>query len=583
MPSIPLRECLRTGPWLGPINPADGSAPERDVLPSVSLTLGKVEKGDEDPSSAASARSELIRRPGREPTHRCMLQKEFHATRPSDPLGRVHMQSRFFRLVDRRVFEAAPLDIRSLRDVNLEAFSAVRMDTKGQTGVISAPALMSVKELVSRDEAIFLLHAAAEVEHSLMVQYLFAAASLELRQESVAGTAVPADAASLHFDWFRTFMSIAKHEMAHLLTIQNILRALGGPLNFEREDFPFRTSLYPYPFELRPLTKTSLARYVAAEMPETPPAGTEADVAEIMERLADGNTVTTRVGTLYEKLITTVSSLDPTLFDAELGPWQGTVDEWAGSASQVIIREIACRDDAVKALQDIADQGEGAENAAGSHFELFLAIYRQFPDDRTDANGELAWRPAKPLLHNPNTTFEPPHDLAAHEEDLERQLDASRITSRLTRYWAHLFNVRYRILLTTIAHSLMRERGDSSPRTEMIRWCFEEMTVIARLMQFLADAPAREGVPASLISAGAPFELPYTMALPDRERDRWRLHRDLLDASAQIATTLRNDPEFEDPKFIVEDLLALDDARRSVVDSETGLARPCDGRGGIPA
>ena len=41
--------------------------------------------------------------------------------------------------------------------------------------------------------------------------------------------------------------------------------------------------------------------------------------------------------------------------------------------------------------------------------------------------------------------------------------------------------------------------------------------------------------------AGPPFQMPYTLALPRREHDRWVLHRDLLDASqlltlAQLAS-----------------------------------------------
>jgi Ferritin-like len=58
--------------------------------------------------------------------------------------------------------------------------------------------------------------------------------------------------------------------MGHLLTEQNLPRFIGGPLNLEREDFPFRTKLYPFPLALRPLSKTTLATFLAAEMPANP-------------------------------------------------------------------------------------------------------------------------------------------------------------------------------------------------------------------------------------------------------------------------------------------------------------------------
>src|SRR5687768_3920359 len=76
-----------------------------------------------------------------------------------------------------------------------------------------------------RDEAVALLHATAEVEHSLMVQYLYAAYSL--------GDVDPADP---HYDVKQEkvalirylLIHIAREEMAHLATVQNLLHLLGA-------------------------------------------------------------------------------------------------------------------------------------------------------------------------------------------------------------------------------------------------------------------------------------------------------------------------------------------------------------------
>ena len=38
--------------------------------------------------------------------------------------------------------------------------------------------------------------------------------------------------------------------------------------------------------------------------------------------------------------------------------------------------------------------------------------------------------------------------------------------------------------------------------------------------------------------AGPPFQMPYTLALPRREHDRWVLHRDLLEASQLLIARL---------------------------------------------
>src|SRR6266446_3884621 len=65
--------------------------------------------------------------------------------------------------------------------------------------------------LSPRDEIIFLLHTAAEIEHSLLVQYLYAAWS------------IPPNPADKLKKWRTTILGIAKQEMGHLMTVQNVL------------------------------------------------------------------------------------------------------------------------------------------------------------------------------------------------------------------------------------------------------------------------------------------------------------------------------------------------------------------------
>src|SRR5438876_872809 len=88
--------------------------------------------------------------------------------------------------------------------------------------------------LTPRDEAVYLLHAAAEVEHALMVQYLYAAYSLDPTSPSL--TPDQKTAVGL---WQQEIVQIAREEMGHLACVQNLLRLLGGAGSFEREEFPF--------------------------------------------------------------------------------------------------------------------------------------------------------------------------------------------------------------------------------------------------------------------------------------------------------------------------------------------------------
>ena len=114
-----------------------------------------------------------------------------------------------------------------------------------------------------RDKARILLETAAEVEHALLVQYLYAAFSLK----SVDEVTDPDEQSALG-EWFGVLHRTAREEMGHLMTAQNLLLEIGLPPNLEREDFPPRKDLYPFTLHLEPLTQRSLAKYVVAEAPQ---------------------------------------------------------------------------------------------------------------------------------------------------------------------------------------------------------------------------------------------------------------------------------------------------------------------------
>src|SRR3954468_21622152 len=83
-------------------------------------------------------------------------------------------------------------------------------------------------EFTWRDYTIFLLTIAAQIEHSLMVQYLYAAYSL-------GGSQTPEDQRGRVAAWRQVILGIAKEEMGHLATVQNVLKFLDAPLALDRE------------------------------------------------------------------------------------------------------------------------------------------------------------------------------------------------------------------------------------------------------------------------------------------------------------------------------------------------------------
>src|SRR5258708_15153724 len=79
-----------------------------------------------------------------------------------------------------------------------------------------------------------LLHIASSIEHALMVQYLFAAYSLDDENPKLTP-----DERKKVAGWRNLVLSVAKEEMGHLLTVQNVLCLLRAQLQLLRENYPF--------------------------------------------------------------------------------------------------------------------------------------------------------------------------------------------------------------------------------------------------------------------------------------------------------------------------------------------------------
>ena len=439
-------------------------------------------------------------------------------------------------------------------------------------------------ELNGRDYAVFLLRVAAEIEHGLMVQYLFAAYSL-------GGPNVPEGRRADVRAWQETILGIAKEEMGHLVTVENLLTALSAPLNFNREEFPHDTLLYPFGFKLQAASLESLAAYICAESPEEWEIS-EAEEQEIKNRaqIATGAQVN-RVGRLFAELTRVLR--DPALipdgdFDARSVGFQAAWDEWGRGyregqrgteatsslpqlpAPELLILEAGSREQALSAIAEVGEQGEGLEPADEneSHFQRFLAIYRAMKELGV-ANS------ARPVAPNPTTDLQGP--------DVGRPDDPSTTTAILhpeARLWAHLFNVRYRKLLVNLSHAftLSDDPSDAttlSPRGALIHRTFSEMynlrAIAGRLVVLPIDAANPDGP-----VAGPPFQIAHTLMLAPSESGRWHQHRDILDASATIIARLRAEgsPDGRDYLAALAQLDAIERAQ---------LEQLIAGAAGVPA
>lgn len=415
------------------------------------------------------------------------------------------------------------------------------------------------------DNLIELLHSAAGIEHELMVQYLYAAYSL-------GGDQVPTDQWDMVREWRRNLLAIAKEEMGHFLTVQNILTVLGGPVLWTRGHRPWDNQYFPLrKFEFSPFTMDSLSCYVYAEAPAKTAAVAKRyygmdpeEVNQIIEQVRKQvrRGKPHRVEQLYGKIVSIVKNpnlIPDSAFHPETYPLQASWEEWGkgykpytldpesstaqeappdskpwfgpgpappstfqvppvAAQARVILTQVASRTEVLAALQLIGEQGEAASFNADdnqpSHFDRFIGIYKDFQKINK------AWTPTRNVPNNPTTR--------------KGKRGGTYIKSEYSRNCAHLFNLRYRMLLTYLAHIYWLPSETDPTQLQMragtLHRVFSEMYNLRAIAGILVRLPLmnEKRMPNDPRRAGPPFELPYTLALPASDEACWLLHRELL-------------------------------------------------------
>jgi hypothetical protein len=195
-------------------------------------------------------------------------------------------------------------------------------------------------------ELVRLLKEAAEIEQDLMVQYLYSAYALKPAYADLVGAPAP-NATSL--------MGVIVQEMQHLGGANRLLVELGAKPVLTRQDFPYETDLYPFPFEMAPLSSVSLAKYVYCEA-DPVRLGHVRSVSSDRLYLVDkiktslgGSINANHVGKLYDAVVETLGELKENPGDVKIdfGYW-------------------------FQELGDVKAEGEFG------HFKFFHSLYEEF-------------------------------------------------------------------------------------------------------------------------------------------------------------------------------------------------------------
>jgi hypothetical protein len=117
-----------------------------------------------------------------------------------------------------------------------------------------------------REALIYMLYEAAELEHGIMLQYLFAAFSLK----QSADEGLTDDELAAVQRWRKVIAHVATGEMLHLALVQNVLSAIGSAPHFSRPNLPAPASHFPAGVRLAlvPFGEEALRHFLFLERPE---------------------------------------------------------------------------------------------------------------------------------------------------------------------------------------------------------------------------------------------------------------------------------------------------------------------------
>jgi CDGSH-type Zn-finger protein/truncated hemoglobin YjbI len=374
-----------------------------------------------------------------------------------------------------------------------------------------------------REALIYILCQAAELEHGIMAQYLFAAFSLK---QSAAEGLTDAELAAVQ-RWRKQIAHIAAQEMLHLALVQNLLTAIGAAPHLTRPNFPQPASHYPagVHLELLPFGEQALRHFMFLERPEGMAlhdaeglaafsrAEPMVQVGGIVPRGQDFATV----GHLYRSIEAGIAHLADKYGEDWLfvGPprAQATARHF-NWPELVAVTDVAS---AHRAIDEILEQGEGPRGAwQDAHFGQFVAILDEFEQLR---EASRAFEPAQPVI-------------AANVRPSERDPGCLLVTDPTTKRVMDLFNVCYEILLLAFQRFFAHTEETDAQLTVLADATVALMIrVVKPLGELITTLPAGPEYPDR--TAGPSFELFYESdyLLPHRDA-AWVLLAERIDEAA---------------------------------------------------
>jgi CDGSH-type Zn-finger protein/truncated hemoglobin YjbI len=374
-----------------------------------------------------------------------------------------------------------------------------------------------------REALIYMLCEAAELEHGIMCQYLFAAFSL--KQDAAEG--LTGDQAAAVRRWREQISHVAVQEMLHLALVQNLLSAIGAAPHLSRPNFPQPASHYPAGVNLTllPFGEPALRHFMFLERPEGMALHDAPGLAafrravpamqagDIVPRGQDFGTV----GHLYRSIEAGIEHLAEKYGERWLfvGPPRAQATrEYFRWPELVAVTDVAS---ARRAIGEILEQGEGPRGDwRNAHFGQFVGILDEFEQLREADRG---FDPVRPVL-------------SLNVRPSERDPDVPLVTDPLAQRVMDLFNVCYEILLLMLQRFFAHTAETDAQLRVLADGTYALMAqAIKPLGDLITRLPAGPEYPGQ--AAGPSFELFYESdyVLPHREA-AWVLMAERIDVAA---------------------------------------------------
>jgi CDGSH-type Zn-finger protein/uncharacterized Fe-S cluster protein YjdI len=259
--------------------------------------------------------------------------------------------------------------------------------------------------LPTREQLLFNLYEAAELEHNLMCTYLYAAFSLR----SGVAEGLSEKEAEAVARWRNAIVQIAIEEMGHLTAVWNISAALGGAPRFGRANFPLDPGLLPAGIvvKLAPFGEPALQHFVHLERPENSAEPDGSGFAPELQftrgssvrRLTPMVTDYQTVGEFYAQLGNCLLAFAEQHGEKVAFCGDPALQLSESEVPRIGARPVICSKTALAAFTTIREQGEGApEHSETSHFSRFRAIHAELLALKAE---NPAFAPAFPAAHNP--------------------------------------------------------------------------------------------------------------------------------------------------------------------------------------